>query len=141
MAIDIAAQHRLDRRDGGAWFGALLAVSFAFRPPAAEGPAPGANTTIALVATDAALTKAQCKQLAVMARERLCPRHLAGAHPLDGDTIFAAATGKQPLTDQVFDLALIGSAVVATLAHLLVGNALPGGCPVEFDLKLSLTRS
>ncbi len=70
-----------------------------------------------MVATDAILTKAQCKRLAVMAYDGYA-RAIWPVHtPLDGDTIFAAATGKQPLTDPVFDLALIGSAVVATLAR------------------------
>ncbi|MPT21603.1 MAG: peptidase S58 family protein, partial [Starkeya sp.] len=39
------------------------------RPPL-KGLPPGANTTIAIVATDAVLTKAQCKRLAVMAHDR-----------------------------------------------------------------------
>ncbi|MCS0496023.1 P1 family peptidase [Ancylobacter sp. MQZ15Z-1] len=76
-----------------------------------------ANTTIAVVATDAVLTKAQCKRLAVMAHDGYA-RAIWPVHtPLDGDTIFAAATGKHALADPVFDLALIGSAVVATLAR------------------------
>jgi L-aminopeptidase/D-esterase-like protein len=85
--------------------------------PLLKGLAPGANTTIAMVATDAILTKAQCKRLAVMAHDGYA-RAIWPVHtPLDGDTIFAAATGRQPLKDPVFDLALIGSAVVATLAR------------------------
>ncbi|QJP12399.1 P1 family peptidase [Starkeya sp. ORNL1] len=85
--------------------------------PLLKGLPPGANTTIAMVATDAILTKAQCKRLAVMAHDGYA-RAIWPVHtPLDGDTIFAAATGKQPLKDPVFDLALIGSAVVATLAR------------------------
>ncbi|MCW6509348.1 P1 family peptidase [Lichenifustis flavocetrariae] len=51
------------------------------------------NTTIAIVATDAAMTKAQCKRLAVMAHDGMArairPSHAA----LDGDVVFAAATG------------------------------------------------
>lgn len=85
--------------------------------PLLKGLPPGANTTIAMVATDAVLTKAQCRRLAVMAHDGYA-RAIWPVHtPLDGDTIFAAATGKQPLEDPVFDLALIGSAVVATLAR------------------------
>ncbi|QIB35518.1 P1 family peptidase [Ancylobacter pratisalsi] len=76
-----------------------------------------ANTTIAVVATDAILTKAQCKRLAIMAHDGYA-RAIWPVHtPLDGDTIFAAATGKHSLADPVFDLALIGSAVVQTLAR------------------------
>jgi D-aminopeptidase len=55
---------------------------------------PGRNTTIALVATDASLTKAQCKRLALAAHDGLA-RALRPVHaPLDGDVVFAAATGR-----------------------------------------------
>ncbi len=76
-----------------------------------------ANTTIAVVATDAALTKAQCKRLAVMAHDGYAHAIWPVHTPLDGDTIFAVATGRKPLADPVFDLALIGAAVVQTLAR------------------------
>ena len=53
-----------------------------------------ANTTIALVATDAALTKAQARRLAVMAQDGLA-RAIRPAHgPTDGDVVFAVATGQ-----------------------------------------------
>ena len=57
-------------------------------------PLPATATTIALVATDAALTKAECKRLAIMANDGLS-KALRPVHaPNDGDTVFAAATGK-----------------------------------------------
>ncbi|UOK69848.1 P1 family peptidase [Ancylobacter polymorphus] len=86
------------------------------RPPL-KGLPPGANTTIAIVATDAVLTKAQCKRLAVMAHDGYAHAIWPVHTPLDGDTIFAAATGRRPLEDPVFDLALLGDAVVRTLAR------------------------
>ena len=50
------------------------------------------NTTIALVATDATLTKAQAKRLAIVAHDGLA-RAIYPVHtPLDGDIVFAAAT-------------------------------------------------
>lgn len=83
-----------------------------------EGAEAGiANTTIAVVATDAVLTKAQCKRLAVMAHDGYAHAIWPVHTPLDGDTIFAAATGRKTLADPVFDLALIGAAVVQTLAR------------------------
>ncbi|MBB3771453.1 L-aminopeptidase/D-esterase-like protein [Angulomicrobium tetraedrale] len=85
--------------------------------PALKGLPPGANTTIALVATDAVLTKAQCKRLAVMAHDGYAHAIWPVHTPLDGDTIFAAATGLRPLADPIFDLALIGDAIVRTLAR------------------------
>lgn len=51
------------------------------------------NTTIAVVATDAALSKAACRRVAVAAQDGLA-RTIRPAHtPLDGDTVFALATG------------------------------------------------
>ena len=86
------------------------------RPPL-KGLPPGANTTIAVVATDAMLTKAQCKRLAVMAHDGFAHAIWPVHTPLDGDTIFAAATGHKPVDDAVFDLALIGDAAVRVVAR------------------------
>jgi L-aminopeptidase/D-esterase-like protein len=62
------------------------------------GPQPA--TTIALIATDAVLTKAQAKRLAVASHAGLA-RGLRFSHALfDGDTIFAAATGRKPFQDE-----------------------------------------
>lgn len=53
----------------------------------------GANTTIAVIATDAALTKAAAKRLAIAAHDGF-PRAIWPAHtPVDGDLVFALATG------------------------------------------------
>ena len=57
------------------------------------------NTTIALVATDATLTKAQAKRLATVAHDGLA-RAIYPVHtPLDGDIVFAASTGKRAAPD------------------------------------------
>ncbi len=57
------------------------------------GPAAGANTTIGVVITDARLTKAQTTRLAQVAHDGLA-RTIRPVHtPMDGDTLFAAATG------------------------------------------------
>jgi L-aminopeptidase/D-esterase-like protein len=51
------------------------------------------NTTIAVVATDAALSKAACRRVAIAAQDALA-RTIRPSHtPLDGDTVFALATG------------------------------------------------
>lgn len=61
---------------------------------------PQLATTIALVATDAALTKAQAKRLAIASHAGLA-RGLRFSHALfDGDTIFTAATGRRKLADE-----------------------------------------
>lgn len=65
-------------------------------------------TTIGAVITDAALTKAQAKRLAIMAQDGLA-RALRPAHaPMDGDTLFAAATGTSPLEDPLLELTELG---------------------------------
>jgi L-aminopeptidase/D-esterase-like protein len=58
-------------------------------------PLPGTNTTIGVVATNATLTKAQAKRLAMSAHDGLA-RSIRPAHTtLDGDTLFALATGTE----------------------------------------------
>ena len=75
------------------------------------------GTTIGAVITDAALSKAQARRLAVMAHDGLAraiwPAHL----PLDGDTIFAAATGRQPLADSPLAFAQLGHAAACVFAR------------------------
>jgi L-aminopeptidase/D-esterase-like protein len=81
------------------------------------GPQPA--TTIALVATDAVLTKAQAKRLAVVAHDGIA-RSLRFAHALfDGDAVFAAATGRLELEDEATDLILIGAAAADCLARAI----------------------
>lgn len=75
------------------------------------------NTTIALVATDAMLTKAQAKRLATVAHDGLA-RAIYPVHtPLDGDIVFAASTGRRPLADPVAALAELGTIAGNVLAR------------------------
>jgi L-aminopeptidase/D-esterase-like protein len=74
------------------------------------------NTTIAIIATDAVMTKAQAKRLAISAHDGFA-RALWPAHtPFDGDTVFAMATGTSAVTpelDDFIDLCAASSAVMA----------------------------
>ena len=57
-------------------------------------PKPGQNTTLAVVATDAALTQAQAGRLAACAHDGLA-RAIRPVHTqMDGDTVFALATAR-----------------------------------------------
>jgi D-aminopeptidase len=77
----------------------------------------GESTTLAVVATDAGLTKAQAKRLAIMAQDGLA-RAIRPVHtPLDGDVVFAAATGAVPLADPIAGLGLLGAAAADVLAR------------------------
>ncbi|GAU84027.1 P1 family peptidase [Bosea sp. BIWAKO-01] len=77
----------------------------------------GQNTTIALVATDAALTKSQAKRLALAAHDGLA-RALRPVHaPLDGDIVFAAATGHSGAPSDSFALAELCATAADVLAR------------------------
>jgi len=77
------------------------------------------NTTIAIVATDAALTKAEAKRMAVMAQDGMAlalhPTHAS----MDGDTVFAAATGRAPQPVTLIDQTEIGLAAATCLARAI----------------------
>jgi D-aminopeptidase len=80
------------------------------------------STTLVVVATDAVLTKAQAKRLAVMAQSGLS-RAIYPVHtPLDGDVVFAASTGRQPLADPLLGLTKLG-----TIAANVVARAVARG--------------
>jgi L-aminopeptidase/D-esterase-like protein len=101
----------------------------------------GAATTIGVVATDAALDKAQCTQLASMAHDGLA-RTISPIHtPFDGDTMFALATGASALatgTAATASLGLLGVLAAEVTARAVLhaveharGRA---GCPATRDL-------
>jgi len=78
---------------------------------------PRENTTIALVATDATLTKPQAQRLATVAHDGLA-RAIYPVHtPLDGDLVFSAATGKRPLADPIFAFAELGALAANVLSR------------------------
>jgi len=107
--------------------------------PRAKGR-PGENTTIALVATDAVLDKAQAHQFAVMAQDGLA-RAIYPVHTtLDGDTVFAVATGMRPLQNPVSEVSEIGAIAANVLARAVArgiyeASALPfpGALPAWRD--------
>lgn len=101
---------------------------------------PAENTTIAVVATDAVLSKAQARRIALAAHDGLA-RAIWPAHtPLDGDTVFAAATGRKALADPVFGLAEIAAAAAGCLARAVARGVyeataltFPGALPAWHD--------
>ena len=88
------------------------------------------STTLVIVATDAALNKAQAKRLAVMAQSGLS-RAIYPVHtPLDGDVVFAASTGRRPLGDPHLGLTGLGAVAANVVARAIargvfVATALP----------------
>lgn len=78
---------------------------------------PRANTTIAVVATNARLDKASAKRLAVMAQDGLA-RSIRPVHtPQDGDTVFAIATGRHDLGADPLALGELGTLAADCLAR------------------------
>jgi D-aminopeptidase len=81
--------------------------------------ASGGNTTLAIVATDAALTKAQLKRLAVAAQDGI-GRAMTPAHTLvDGDIVFAVSTGARPVADPIRDAVQLGHAAAVCLSRAI----------------------
>ncbi len=89
--------------------------------PATKGSA-RESTTLVVVATDAILTKAQAKRVAVMAQSGLSRAIYPVHSPLDGDVVFAASTGRRPLADPMLGLTALG-----TLAANVVARAIARG--------------
>ena len=83
---------------------------------------PGANTTLAVIATNAALSKAEAKRIAIMAQDGIA-RAVRPAHmPFDGDLIFALASGAidlPPDGGRQRAIARIGSAAADCLARAI----------------------
>lgn len=88
----------------------------------------GANTTLAVVATNARLHKGQAKRLAIMASAGLARTIDPVFTPGDGDSIFALATGEIDISPAPALLTLLGilaAAAVATAALRSVQHAAP----------------
>lgn len=77
---------------------------------------PPLNTTLAVIATDAVLTRAQAQKAAGTAHDGLA-RAVRPVHLMhDGDTVFSLATGERPLGDGEFNDLLGAAADVLTRA-------------------------
>ncbi|GGF52809.1 peptidase T4 [Paracoccus acridae] len=125
-----AAPWELDGEYGG------LGLPPAF--PATDEPAPvkrlGEATTIAIVATDAALDKAGLQRLAIAAHDGMA-RALVPSHtPFDGDLVFAVSTGARPLADPVADPFLLGHAAATCLSRA-IARGVHAASPAPGDLQ------
>jgi len=97
---------------------------------------PGENTTIAVVATNAVLSKVDINRVALMADDGLAraiyPAHTTG----DGDTVFALATGRWK---GEATLTTIGALAADALAEAIVRAATEAtgvaGIPARRDLR------
>jgi D-aminopeptidase len=88
-----------------------------------------ANTTIAIVATNAALTKAQCHRVAVAAHDGIARACVPAHTPNDGDLVFALTTGARPAADVL----LTGHAAALCLSRA-IARAVYAATPATGDL-------
>ena len=112
-------------------FGGLGVSGEAFVAEVVPGKRLGEATTIAVVATDAVLTKAQATRMAVAAQDGMARAIVPSHSLLDGDLVFAAATGARVLGDRLRDEFQIGHAAAVCLARAIaravyLAQAMPG---------------
>ncbi|WP_020175337.1 P1 family peptidase [Methyloferula stellata] len=97
------------------------------------------NTTIAIVATDAPLTKSEAKRMAIVAQDGLAlalrPAHAA----MDGDTVFAVATGRAATRPSLRDQTEIGLLASNCLARA-IARAIFEAEPLPFKEALPSWR-
>lgn len=84
-----------------------------------DGTSAIANTTIAIVATDAVLSKAQAKRMAVAAQDGIARSASPSHTPVDGDLVFSVVTGDKPILDPILDVIHLGHAAAVCLARAM----------------------
>ena len=92
----------------------------------------GASTTIAIVATDAPLSKVQCHRMAVNAHDGMA-RAIVPAHtPLDGDLVFGVSTSNEQPVDAATYSAI--GAAAATCLSRAIARAIYEATPADGDI-------
>jgi L-aminopeptidase/D-esterase-like protein len=111
------------------YFGNTLEIMKTFIGRTVLGFATKTNTVIGVVVTNANLTKAEATKVAQMAQDGLA-RSIRPAHTmLDGDTIFALATGEKkadPSTVGAFAAEVVAQAIVRAVQKAATAGGLPG---------------
>ncbi|MCL4164424.1 UNVERIFIED_CONTAM: hypothetical protein GTU68_038343 [Idotea baltica] len=87
------------------------------------------NTTIAIVATDAALTKAECHRVATAAHDGIGRACVPAHTPNDGDLVFALTTGAKPAADVL----MTGHAAALCLSRA-IARAVYHATPAQNDV-------
>ncbi|MBQ2261569.1 MAG: P1 family peptidase [Loktanella sp.] len=131
-----AAPFEIDSEFGGAGpdpRGGLVSPEPSLKEQAMKVQATGgANTTIAIVATDAHLTKVQCHRLAVTAHDGMARAIVPSHTPLDGDLVFGVATGSgdAPAPQILRDI----NAAAAICLSRAIARAVYEATPAEGDI-------
>jgi L-aminopeptidase/D-esterase-like protein len=131
-----AAPFEIDGEYGGRGLPAsftpdMLTMRIKGGPAASEAE----STTLAVVVTDAALTKTQAKRLAMIAQTGFA-RAIYPVHaPMDGDVVFAASTGERQIDPLIglTELGMIAANVMARAiargVHAATALPFPGALP------------
>ncbi len=107
-----------------------LAIKFRNHPTSVS------NTTIGVIATDAVLTKAQAKRLAIASHDGIS-RAIWPAHtPFDGDLAFSLATGKSGITPSVNDWTDLGAHAASVMSRA-IARGIHDATPKAEDLFLT----
>lgn len=105
--------------------------------PGADDVRPGRATTLVVIATDATLTKAQCQKVAGIGHDGLA-RAVRPVHTmLDGDSIFALATGERAAPDAAAYHQLLEAAadcVTRAVGHAVLAAEAAAGMPSYRDV-------
>ena len=100
-----------------------------------DGPVPGANTTIGVIATNARLTKAGAKRIAMMAHDGLALAVRPAHTMFDGDALFALGTDASATPGDTMVIGAAAGLVVSRAIVRAVESATSlGGVPAVRDL-------
>lgn len=113
-----AAPYEVDGEFGGLGPDPRSGLGRSFDSRKSDAMAERANTTIAIVATDVALTKAECQRVAWAAHDGIGRACVPAHSPGDGDLVFALSHGDRPVLSGV-DLAMIGHAASLCLSRAI----------------------
>jgi L-aminopeptidase/D-esterase-like protein len=97
-----------------------------------DGNVGQANTTIGIIATDAVLTKAGAKRLAMAAHDGFARAIWPTHTPADGDLVFALATGTSGIEPDMEEMIRLCAAAGATMARAIARGVF-AATPVEGD--------
>lgn len=115
-----AAPYELDGEFGGLGPAGLTTAPDDWGHAKAPPTAARSNTTIACVATDVALTPAECRRIAIMAQAGMA-RAIRPVHgPFDGDVVFALSTGRVPAPElRAITITRLGALAADILARAI----------------------
>jgi L-aminopeptidase/D-esterase-like protein len=146
LAVVNAFGEVLDPADGRVLAGPRSGDGFAstidaMQSSTAGSLTPGEHTTLVVVATDATLTKEQTNALANMADDGIA-RAVRPAHTqMDGDAVFALATGGRASQPSLSTLgALAAEAAALAIVRAVTQATALGGLPAARDLAWSRVR-